>query len=47
MLGVKISLVQTGKGTVFTLTIPETAGAPEDVFSRDGNEFLFEGGTSF
>ncbi len=48
LLGGKISLVQAeGDGSVFKLAIPEAAERPGDVFSENGNEFLFDGGRSF
>jgi signal transduction histidine kinase len=34
-------------GTVVQVTIPELAGKDGDIFSEDGNEFLFQGGSSF
>jgi len=34
-----------GKGCTFTVSIPEAAGGPEvDVFSEEGNEFIFDDG---
>ncbi|OGW39271.1 MAG: hypothetical protein A2010_02160 [Nitrospirae bacterium GWD2_57_9] len=48
MLGGKITVADApGGGALFQVVIPEAAGAGSDVFSGDGNEFLFESGSTF
>lgn len=34
---------QPGKGSTFTVTMPEAAGEVTDIFSEGGNEFIFDG----
>ncbi len=48
ILGGSVSVTTTdGGGTRVGIVVPEAAGAPSDVFSEDGNEFLFESGSTF
>ncbi len=48
ILGGKVSVSRAEQGgTRFDVVLPEAAGAGSDVFSEEGNEFLFEGGSSF
>jgi signal transduction histidine kinase len=48
MLGGRISVSRPEQGgTHFDVVVPEASGAPGDIFSEDGNEFLFESGTSY
>jgi signal transduction histidine kinase len=48
MLGGRITVSRPGQGgTRFDVVVPEASGAASDVFSEDGNEFLFESGTSY
>jgi signal transduction histidine kinase len=48
MLGGKISASQpAGGGSMFHVLIPEAAATGSNVFSEDGNEFLFENGSTF
>ena len=48
MLGGKVSVSRPEQGgTRFDVVVPEAGGAPSDVFSEDGNEFLFEGGSTY
>ncbi len=46
MLGGRIAAEQApGGGSLFRVLIPETSGS--DIYAEDGNEFLFESGSSF
>jgi len=48
MLGGKVSVSRPEQGgTRFDVVVPEAGGAPSDVFSEGGNEFLFEGGSTY
>lgn len=48
MLGGKVFVAQPAEGgSLFTVVIPEASGAPGDVFSEHGNEFIFEEGSSY
>jgi signal transduction histidine kinase len=48
VLGGRVNVVSAPDGgTVVQVTVPELAGSDSDIFSDDGNEFLFQGGSSF
>lgn len=48
MLGGKVSAGQAaGGGSVFQVDIPEAQNGPSGTLAEDGNEFLFEDGTTF
>jgi signal transduction histidine kinase len=48
VLGGKVNVAFAPEGgTVVHVTVPELAGTDGDIFSEDGNEFLFQGGSSF
>jgi len=48
LLGGKVMVSQPESGgSLFLVVVPEAPGGGSDVFSGDGNEFLFEGGNAF
>jgi signal transduction histidine kinase len=48
MLGGKVSVSRAEQGgTRFEVVVPEASGAPSDIFSEEGNEFLFESGSTY
>lgn len=48
IMGGYVTLKSTvGEGCEFIVTVPEVAGAPDDVFSVDGNELIFDADEEF
>lgn len=49
VLGGKVTVAAAadGVGTVVEVRVPELSGTGHDIFSEDGNEFLFQEGSSF